>query len=122
MNERVKVTGYKPRQADATPQAWPGQQQSGPRPRPLELHIEELVLNGFNPRDRHGIGDAIERELAMSLGENGFDAVSLRNLELSDLDAGVFKANPADRPGRTGREISRLLARAIHRNLGRHDK
>lgn len=33
----------------------------------LELTIDDLVLVGFDPRDRHRIADAIERELATHL-------------------------------------------------------
>ena len=29
----------------------------------VELHIEELVLHGFPPRDRARIGDAVQAEL-----------------------------------------------------------
>lgn len=34
----------------------------------VELTIEQLVLIGFDPRERHRIGDAIERELAARIG------------------------------------------------------
>jgi hypothetical protein len=29
----------------------------------LELVVDEVVLHGIDPRDRHRVGDAIEREL-----------------------------------------------------------
>jgi hypothetical protein len=29
----------------------------------VELVVDELVLHGIDPRDRHRVGDAIEREL-----------------------------------------------------------
>jgi hypothetical protein len=32
----------------------------------VELTIDELVLEGFDPRDRHRIVDAIQRELSAS--------------------------------------------------------
>ena len=35
-----------------------------PRQRPVHLHIDELVLAGFPPGDRHRIGDAVQRALA----------------------------------------------------------
>ncbi len=34
-----------------------------PKPYNIELHIEELVLHGFSPNDRHAIGEAVQREL-----------------------------------------------------------
>jgi hypothetical protein len=34
------------------------------KPRPsINLHIEELVLHGFAPGDRHRISEAVEQEL-----------------------------------------------------------
>jgi hypothetical protein len=38
-----------------------------PEPRPLDVRIEELVLDGFAPDDRHGIAEAVERELGRLL-------------------------------------------------------
>ena len=38
----------------------------------IELHVEELTLHGFNPADRHRIGDAVERELTRLLTESGY--------------------------------------------------
>ena len=35
----------------------------------IELHIEELVIHGGNPADRHRIGEAIEVELASRLSQ-----------------------------------------------------
>lgn len=37
----------------------------------IELHIDELVLHGFDPKDRHRIGDAVQSELARLLAERG---------------------------------------------------
>ena len=37
----------------------------------LELHIEELVLHGFAPGERYAIGETVEHELALLLGEQG---------------------------------------------------
>jgi hypothetical protein len=31
---------------------------------PIRLRIEQLVLHGFDPRDRHAIGEALRAELA----------------------------------------------------------
>jgi hypothetical protein len=35
----------------------------------IRLRIDELVLHGFDPRDRHAIGDAVRAELAAVLAE-----------------------------------------------------
>ena len=31
----------------------------------IELHIEELVLHGFDAKDKHQIGTAVQDELAL---------------------------------------------------------
>ena len=36
----------------------------------VELVIDEVVLHGFDPRDRHRIGDAIERQLTARLADD----------------------------------------------------
>ena len=41
--------------------------------RPIRLRIDQLVLHGFDPRDRHAIGDAVRDELTrlLSAGDAG---------------------------------------------------
>lgn len=43
----------------------------------VTVHIEELVLHGFDPRHRRAIGEAIRDELARALA--GRDAVDPRD-------------------------------------------
>jgi hypothetical protein len=39
--------------------------------RPIDIHIEELVLHGFAPEDRDRIGEAVRLELVRLLTERG---------------------------------------------------
>lgn len=94
--------------------------QAGPRAQvwrsdSIELHIEDLVLHGFDPCDRHRIGDAVERELDRLLRERGLDPSLVQEIELPTLDAGTFQITADARPEPTGH----LIAQAIHRRLGR---
>jgi hypothetical protein len=68
-------------------------------PRRIELHIEELVLNGFSQLDGHAVAEAIEAELGagfarvgVNIGEGGsrdrIDAGSV-TLPYGILPAGV---------------------------------
>jgi hypothetical protein len=120
VKEHVKVTGNKARQPETSAARPPSQSPAVSGNRSLELHIEELVLDGFSPHDRHRIGDAIERELAIEMAQQDFDPGSERDFELANIDAGTFPAKRADRPDRYGVEISRLLAGVIRRNFSRH--
>jgi hypothetical protein len=86
----------------------------------LDLRIDELVLHGFAPSDRHALAAAIERELARLFREGGVPPTLLdrgqgeRILDSYRLDAGSF-AVPHDAPADA---VGMQVARAIHRGLG----
>lgn len=79
--------------------------------RPIDLHIEELILEGFPPADRHRIGAALEKELARLLTERGLD--SLGQGEALRLDGGRIEARPGDRPERVGVQIAQSVFRGM---------
>ena len=81
--------------------------------RPIDLHIEELVLDGFPPGDRHRIGAALERELARLLGERGVPATWTGGGEAARLDGGKFEMRPGTRPERMGAQIAQSVFRGM---------
>jgi hypothetical protein len=81
----------------------------------IEVHINELVLHGFAPKDRHRIGAAVQSELARLLAERGMPAWLAEGGEVDRLDGGKFEVTPA-----TGAEsIGAQVAEALHRGLER---
>lgn len=62
----------------------------------IRLHIEELVLHGFDPRDRHAIGDAVRAELAAVLAEHPISkSAAVRVVDGGEVHAGsVREAKP----------------------------
>ncbi len=74
-------------------------------PREIEVHIEELVLHGFDPRSRWAIGDALETELRGLLAAQGLPATWRDNP--ARVDAGAIRLT---NPSATGGKI----AAAIH--------
>lgn len=78
----------------------------------VELHIEELLLRGFNPSDRFAISDAIERELARLIVKGGMTGIGAGKA-IEHLDGGRFKIAPGMRPGAVGRQIAQTLYRGI---------
>lgn len=72
-------------------------------PQSVNLHIEELVLHGFAPHDRHRIGDAVERELLRLLTERGVIA----NADAATLHvvAPVIRIGEPSHAGAVGRQI-----------------
>jgi hypothetical protein len=77
----------------------------------ITVRIEELVLHGFDPRQRHAIGDAVERELARLLHAPA--QVAARSQ--ARVDAGSFDV-PRDAPPAV---VGTHIARAIHGEVRR---
>jgi hypothetical protein len=78
--------------------------------RPIELHIEELVLHGFDPHQRHAIGDAVHGELARLLAAHGIPSAG--TVDVARLDGGSFALRPGARAAGEG------VARSVHAALG----
>jgi len=79
----------------------------------VELHIEQLVLHGFAPSDRHRIGAAIQQELARLLAEQGIPPGLAQGKTIGQLDGGAFKMR-ADTPPRV---VGAHIAQAIYGEL-----
>jgi hypothetical protein len=75
----------------------------------VELHIEELVLHGFAPGDRHRIGDAVERELARLVAEQGTPQLFGDSVELTRVNAGEFNILQGASPESVGAQIARAV-------------
>ena len=74
-------------------------------PREIEVHIEELVLQGFPRSARWQIADAIESELREQLAKDGIPAAwqsSPRQLDASSVESNTHAG------------LGAKLARAIH--------
>jgi hypothetical protein len=84
-------------------------------PARVELHIEELVLYGLAPGDRHRIGQAVRRELTRLFAERGVPPRLARGGEVARLDGGSFHLEPGLRAEATGTRV----ARAVYGGLSR---
>ncbi len=88
------------------------------KPRPpldIELRVEELVLHGFAPGDRHGIAEAVQRELARLLGRDGAPEGWRQGIEVDRIDAGTFRQAPDTGARQVGREVARTVWKGMKR-------
>ena len=85
------------------------------KPKSIELHIEELVLHGFQPGDRHRIACAVERELARVLAERGMPPSLAEGLTVAHLDTGAFNATPSATAERVGEQVGQALYGGLSR-------
>ncbi len=74
------------------------------KPRDIEVHIEELILHGFEPANRWQIGDALERELHKLLAAKGVPALWLSSPER--IAAGTICSASLTKPAQAGAEIA----------------
>jgi hypothetical protein len=79
----------------------------------IELHIEELVLHGFSPRDRHSIAEAVQGELTRLLADPTMRASLAPTREIARLDAGSIQVAANSKPGAIGAQV----AQSFHRGL-----
>ena len=87
----------------------------GDRRHAVDLHIEELVLDGFNPGDRYRIGAAVEAELARLFAERGKAPSLARGGEMSSLDGGSFDVAPGAGPEGVGGQVAQAVYGGLNR-------
>ncbi|GJQ57398.1 MAG: hypothetical protein D8M57_18975 [Candidatus Scalindua sp. AMX11] len=75
----------------------------------IELHIDNLVLHGFSPHDRHRIGAAVEHQLTQILAKQGITSFLSKGGELSHLDGGTFDMAPNTKPGTIGAQVAKSV-------------
>jgi hypothetical protein len=79
------------------------------KPENVELHIEELVLRGFAPGERHRIGEAVERELVRLLGEHGVPPSLAQGSEVERLDGGAFEVAHGSKAEAVGVQVAQAI-------------
>jgi hypothetical protein len=75
----------------------------------IHLHIEELVLHGFAPGDRHRIGEAVQLELTRLLTEQATPPALATSAAIDRLNGGTFQMTAAPRPEATGAQVARAV-------------
>lgn len=82
----------------------------------IELHIDGLILHGFPAADRHRIGEAVERELALLLSERGVPMGCDQDVHIDRLDGGRMRLSASVEADALGAEIARSLYGLLERN------
>ena len=72
----------------------------------VEIHIDELVLEGFLPEDRSGIGESLERELSRLFQERGVPQSLTADKQVDEIKGGSFEVAAGSRAERIGRQVA----------------
>jgi hypothetical protein len=79
--------------------------------RQIELHVKELVLDGFDGAEARGVGAALESELVRLLSSGSYVPTANSVLE---LDAGAFELGREPVASGIGRRVAGTVARMFH--------
>ncbi len=85
------------------------------KPKSVELHIEELVLDGFSPGDHHGISESVERELSRMFTEQGSPQLMEQSGEIERLQVGKFDIKEGSRDDAIGVQVARAIYGGLKR-------
>ena len=77
------------------------------KPRAIDVHIEELILHGFDPGTRWNVGDALDNELRGLLAKEGIPPAWQASPER--IEAGTVRAHAESIPAVIGTEIARAI-------------
>ncbi len=90
---------------------------------PVEVEIESLSLDGFDPADRYRITAAFQSELARLIETEGLPPAQDGRLDLPRLDGGSLKLARGAAPASIGAQIARSLFHSIVKALrgNQHD-
>lgn len=81
----------------------------------IELHIEELLLQGFEPCHRYRIGQVMEGGLARLLAEDGVPASLAGGGRVARLDGGAFEVVAGAAPEAIGVQVARAVYGGVKR-------
>ena len=79
----------------------------------IELHIDHLVLHGFEGMSQARIAQAIEQELRQVLVQNGLPQRLQKPRTVRELHAGEFRMRKGDQPNRIGQQVVHQIYRGL---------
>lgn len=79
----------------------------------IELHIDHLVLHGFERMSQKRIAQAIEQELRQVLVRNGLPHTLQKPRTVRELHAGAFRMRTGDKPNRIGQQVGQQIYRGL---------
>ena len=75
----------------------------------IELHLEELVLDGFATTDRYRISAALQAEMSRLFTERGVPASLAHGGSIAMLRAEGLDVSPSASADRIGKQVARAL-------------
>lgn len=77
----------------------------------IEVYIEQLVLHGFTPGNRHEIAAALQQHLVQLL--SGHEFLTGAHMDHAAIDAGSFHVMPGEQGARIGANVAQSVYRGL---------
>ena len=87
-------------------------------PHAVELQIDELVLHGIAPGDRHRVAGAVQQELTRLLTEQSVPAALMHGGSADFADGGEIQISAATKPETIGVQVGHAVHRGITNSSG----
>lgn len=75
----------------------------------VNLHIEQLILEGIPERDRGAVAEGVRRELGRLLNEGGIPAALLERGTIPAIDSSAYGTQKNAAPAATGVSIAQAI-------------
>jgi len=82
----------------------------------MEIHIDELVLEGFEAHDQEGISDGLRQALTRLFMEKGLPRTLTQNSRYPGILAGDFNLAPGTKPHSIGEAIATTVFSGFENN------
>lgn len=80
----------------------------------VNLHIDELILDGFPAAYRDQIAPIVQRELTRIFTERGVPSNLSQGVNLGNLDGGSFNLSPGASVYAVGTQVAGAIAKNIY--------
>jgi hypothetical protein len=80
----------------------------------INIHIDELILEGFPSINEQQFVLAVQGELARLLSERGAPPGFTHAVHVGQVDAGSFELSPVPTPGSLGTQVAGALAAQLY--------
>lgn len=85
----------------------------------IELHIEELVLDGYAPDHSERFARAVASELTRLLSARGLQPALTESLAIEQLAGSAFRLKPAEPAEAAGQQLAKALYTSLNRGMRR---
>lgn len=79
----------------------------------INIHIDNLVIHGFDRIERDQVGSAVQKELSRLISEQGLPSALKKSQTIGNLNAGEFRTGKSSSPRNVGIQVAQKIYRGM---------